>query len=120
MQRSILCAVVYALKAPHAHAATGGSSGGGGSSGVPPVLSMLGYGTPTALANDPRVNPRAWQHGHDVDADQEQLQPNCGVGCCFLAVWLWSVFLLWVTCVLDGAQPRPASVTTIACAMLGR
>ncbi len=72
---------------PLVHVATGGGSGGCGSSSgstVPPVLSMLGYGTPTALANDPRVNPRAWQHGHDVDADQEQLQlqPNCGVGGC--------------------------------------
>ncbi len=56
---------------PLVHVATGGGSGGrGGSSGgsaAPNVLSMLGYGTPTALANDSRVNPRAWQHGRDAD-----------------------------------------------------
>ncbi len=83
--QNILCAATNIRISLPAHAATGGSSGGGrsgGGSAVPPVMSMLGYGTPTALANDPRVNPRAWQHGHDVDADQEQLQPNCGVSSC--------------------------------------
>ncbi len=44
-----------------------------------PVLCLLGYGSLAALANDPRVNPRAWQEGHDVGATHEQLQPNCGV-----------------------------------------
>ncbi len=67
------------LRHPLAAAETSDGGGSSGGSAVPPVLSMLGYGTPTALANDPRVNPRAWQHGHDVDADQEQLQTNCGV-----------------------------------------
>ncbi len=28
---------------------------------------MLGYGNLGALVNDPRVNPRAWQPGNDVD-----------------------------------------------------
>ncbi len=45
------------------------------------MLCLLGYGSLAALANDPRVNPRAWQEGNDVDATHEQLQPNCGVSC---------------------------------------
>ncbi len=40
---------------------------------------MLGYGNLGALANDPRVNPRAWQDDNDVGATHQRLQPNCGV-----------------------------------------
>ncbi len=50
---------------------------GDGRGSAPPVLSMLGYGNLGALANDPRVNPRAWQDGNDVGATHEQ--PNCAV-----------------------------------------
>ncbi len=52
---------------------------GDGGGPAAPVLCMLGYGNLGALANDPRVNPRAWQDGNDVGATHEQLQPNCGV-----------------------------------------
>ncbi len=54
---------------------------GDGRGPAPPVLCMLGYGNLGALANDPRVNPRAWQDGNDVGVTHEQLQPNCAVSC---------------------------------------
>ncbi len=38
-------------------------AGGGGQA----VLCGVGYGSLAHLANDPRVNPRAWQEGNDVD-----------------------------------------------------
>ncbi len=59
--------------------APGGCRPAGAAPAPAPVLCLLGYGSLAALANDPRVNPRAWQEGNDVEATHEQLQPNCGV-----------------------------------------
>ncbi len=49
-------------------------------------LCMLGYGNLAALVNDPRVNPRAWQQGNDVGAEeggqqQQQEPPHRGANC---------------------------------------
>ncbi|KXZ48083.1 hypothetical protein GPECTOR_30g178 [Gonium pectorale] len=40
-------------------------------------LSMLGYGNLTALVNDPRVDPRDWHAGNDVDAQEAAAKANC-------------------------------------------
>ncbi|KXZ48084.1 hypothetical protein GPECTOR_30g179 [Gonium pectorale] len=42
-------------------------------------LSMLGYGNLTALVNDPRVNPRDWTPGNDVDSQEAADRANCTV-----------------------------------------
>ncbi|KXZ48075.1 hypothetical protein GPECTOR_30g170 [Gonium pectorale] len=46
---------------------------------APTELSMLGYGNLTALVNDPRVDPRAWRAGNDVDSQEAAGKANCAV-----------------------------------------
>ena len=42
---------------------------------------MLGYGNLSALAGDPRVNPRAWEDGNDIDAAEAAARANSVVSC---------------------------------------
>ncbi|KXZ48101.1 hypothetical protein GPECTOR_30g196 [Gonium pectorale] len=52
---------------------------GDGAPTSPVELSMLGYGTLLALVNDPRVNPRDWTPGNDVDLQEAVDRANCAV-----------------------------------------
>ena len=42
---------------------------------------MLGYGNLAALINDPRVEPRAWVEGNDVEDESgvAEMTANCAV-----------------------------------------
>ncbi len=52
-------------------------------------LCGLGYGNLAALANDPRVSPRAWPLGDGVEADEEgQPQPGTHPGANCAVSWL--------------------------------
>ncbi|KXZ48100.1 hypothetical protein GPECTOR_30g195 [Gonium pectorale] len=52
----------------------------GSSDAASPVeLSTLGYGTLMALVNDPRLNPRDWAPGNDVDSQEAAERANCEV-----------------------------------------
>ncbi len=51
-------------------------SGGGGQA----MLCGVGYGSLAHLANDPRVNPRAWQEGNDVDGGAVPVHEDAGAG----------------------------------------
>ncbi|KXZ48090.1 hypothetical protein GPECTOR_30g185 [Gonium pectorale] len=50
-----------------------------GAGGAPAELSMLGYGNLAALVNDPRVNPRDWAPGNDVESQEAAERANCAV-----------------------------------------
>ncbi len=104
-----------AVLAIHTGSGEGSSSRPSGPAPAPPpVLCMLGYGSLAALANDPRVNPRAWQEGNDVDATHEQLQPNCGVsGPLFYSAYFHMIkacnFTGYVCFLRTDATVRPGS-----------
>ncbi|KAG2434243.1 hypothetical protein HXX76_007968 [Chlamydomonas incerta] len=59
--------------------ATGGASSG--HFNQPLELNMLGYGNLAALINDPRVEPRAWVEGNDVEDESgvAEMSANCAV-----------------------------------------
>ncbi|KAG2447370.1 hypothetical protein HYH02_007698 [Chlamydomonas schloesseri] len=61
--------------------AAGGASSAAGHFNQPLELNMLGYGNLGALINDPRVEPRAWVDGNDVEDESgvAEMSANCAV-----------------------------------------
>eukprot|EP00198_Chlamydomonas_reinhardtii_P009543 XP_001698880.1 predicted protein [Chlamydomonas reinhardtii] len=61
--------------------AAGGASSAAGHFNQPLELNMLGYGNLAALINDPRVEPRAWVEGNDVEDESgvAEMTANCAV-----------------------------------------